>query len=85
MSMVTILFRSPARYTALAKSNVAIEYGEDFENNEGEWTKKVEISTRKKFLAVDKAWTKPPQFWKTKAKQKQPAPQFSNKQKTVPI
>jgi len=30
-------------------------WGESLEKNEGEWTRKVEIRTRREFLAVDKA------------------------------
>ena len=40
----------------LTETNAAEKQGEDFNNkNEGEWTRKVESSTWKKFLAVGEA------------------------------
>ena len=46
-----------SREAALAKTNTIKKQGEDSGNNEGEWTKKVEIRTRKKFLVVgERLW-----------------------------
>ena len=41
--------------TVLAKVKALGKKREDFETNEGEWTGKVEIRTRKTFLAVGEA------------------------------
>ena len=38
-----------------AKPNTVENQGEDLENDEGEWTLKVEIKIMKKFLAVGEA------------------------------
>ena len=47
-----MLFHGPTRETAEARTNAVKKLGEDFEKHEGEWSWKVEIRTRKKFLAV---------------------------------
>ena len=51
-------FRGLTREAALPKTNAVKRHVEDLEGgggNEGEWTGKVEIRTRKKFLAVGEA------------------------------
>ena len=50
-----ILFYRPIQQTALAQTNAVQKLGEDSEKKEGEWTCKVEIRTRKRFLAVGEA------------------------------
>ena len=55
MSSVTYLFRGPTRPNIFAKPNAVEKQGDDLENDEDEWTLKVEIKTVQKFLAVGEA------------------------------